>query len=231
MVRRLLVVLVVMTVFAALGFGWLQFADQPAYVVTVSLPRYHQIGEDDISEQRIARLRDRKLTDLVITDKTRIVGKYTGRDMSPGEILVDNGTLLDKLPPGRCFASGRCLAEGQTAWVLNASDVDTLGGRVGADDYVDIVLIDSKNKRLTFLIQKVMPLEVSEGAFLFGFTPEQVAILRGITAEGELQMGLLLNQSPNELQDLLKQYSMDWRQVPSGLFPLPTPTPIPQGDQ
>lgn len=227
MVKKIAIILLAVSVMALLGIGYLQFSDQSLYVVSSNLPRYHQITEENLAEQRFARLRDRKLNELIIFDKNQIIGKYASRDLAAGEIFVNNGMLLDRLPPGRCFSSGRCLEDSQTAWVFNADAVDTLGGRVGLDDYVDIVLIDTTNKRLTFLVQKIKPLEVKDAEFLFGFTPEQVAVLRGITAEGQLKIGLLLNQEPNQLQQLLQQYSMDYRQVPSNLFPLPTPTPTP----
>ncbi len=225
MVRKIAIVLLILSVMALLGLGYLQFSNDSAFVLVRAVKKYHQITEDDISEQRFARLRDRKLNELIITDKSRIVGKYAGRDMSEGEILVNNGALLNELPPGRCFSSGRCLEDGQTAWILNANEVDTLEGRIGLDDYVDIILINRARKRLIFLVQKVKPLDINGSSFLFGFTPEQIAVLRGIESGSEFQMGLLLNQEPNELQNLLEQYSMDYRQIPSDLFPLPTPTP------
>jgi len=135
--------------------------------------------------------------------------------------------LLDQLPAGRCFSSGRCLTDDQTAWVLNADTVDTVGGRVGPDDYVDIVLIDAERKKLTFFIQKIKALEVNGGEFLFGFSAEEVAVLRGIQAEGKVKLGLLLSQEPNQLREQFKQYSMEYTQIPTGLFPLPTPTGLP----
>lgn len=225
MVRKIAIVLLFISVLALLGLGYLQFSNDSAYVLTTDISRYHKITEDDIEETRFARLRDQKLNSLIITNKGQVVGKYAGRDMFSGEILVNNSTLLNELPPGRCFSTGRCLEEGQTSWILNADSVDTVGGRVTEDDYIDIVLIDPTRKRLTFLVQKIKPLEVKGGEFLFGFTPEQVAILRGMMAEGELKIGLLLNQEPNEVQELLQQYSMDYRNIPSDLFPLPTPEP------
>jgi len=227
MVRKIAIVLLMIAVLALLGLGYLQFTNDSVYVLAVDVPRYHQFGAEDISEQRMAKLRDEKLKQLVITTPGQIVGKYAGREMKAGEILVNNGALLDTLPPGRCFSTGRCLEDNQTAWILTADTVDTVGGRVGPDDYVDIVLIDAERKKLTFFIQKIKALEVNAGEFLFGFSPEQVAVLRGIQAEGKVRLGLLLSQEPNELQEQFKQYSMDYAQVSRELFPLPTPTATP----
>lgn len=227
MVRKIVIVLLILSVFALLGLGYLQFANDSAYVLARNLPRYHQITAGDLTEQRFARLRDERLKALIITNQGQIVGKYAGREMQAGEILVNNGALLSELPPGRCFSSGRCLEEGQTAWEISFNEVDTVGGRVTLDDYIDIILIDDTNKKLTFFLQKMKPLEISGGKFLFGFTPEQVAVLRGMQGAGEFRMGLLLNQENNALQEQFKEYSMDYRQFSSDLFPLPTPTPTP----
>ena len=230
MVRRIALVLLVMAVLALIGIGYLQFSDESAYIAARDITRYQRITNDDVIEVRFARLRDRNLQHL-ITDKSGVVGKYAARDIPAGEIFVDNGTLLNRLPPGRCFSSGRCLEEGQTAWMMPVNAVDTLGGRVGLDDYVDIVLIDSQRKRITLLVQKIRPLDIGGGDegkyFIFGFTPEQVAVLRGIAAEENLRLGLLLTQENNELRDLYQQYTMDYQRVPADLFPLPTPTPTP----
>jgi hypothetical protein len=128
MVRKIAIVLLLVAVLALLGLGYLQFTNDSVYVLAGDLPRFHQLAAGDLAEQRLAKLRDERLKQLVITDPGQIVGKYTGREMKAGEILVDNGTLLDQLPAGRCFATGRCLADDQTAWVLNADGVDTVSG-------------------------------------------------------------------------------------------------------
>ncbi len=225
MIRKIAVVLLFVSIMALVGIGYLQFTDDPVYVLARDLPRYHKISADDITEQKLARLRDEKLKELIITNSGQIIGKYTSRAMTAGEVMVNNKTLLTELPAGRCFSSGRCLEEGQTAWEMSAGEVDTVGGRVTPDDYIDIILIDNQNKRLIFFIQKIKPLEIRDGKFLFGFSPEQVAVLRGFQGAAEFRMGLLLNQEPNELQEQFKEYSMDYTQLKTGLFPLPTPTP------
>lgn len=231
MVRKIAIVLLLISIAALLGVGYLQFTNDSAYVLAHDIPRYHKIGAGDITEQRIARLRDDRLKALIITNQGQIVGKYAGRAMEKGEILVNNGSLLRELPPGRCFSSGRCLAEGETAWEMPVDKVDTLGGRVTLDDYVDIILIDHQRQRLIYFIQKIRPLEIKNNKFLFGFTPEQVAVLRGLQGAGEFGMGLLLNQEPNELQEHYKEYSMDYLQFRPDLFPLPTPTPTPEAEE
>lgn len=228
MVRKIVIVLLILSVFALLGLGYLQFSDDSAWVLAHDIPRYHQLAAGDLTEQRFARLRDERLKALIITNQGQIVGKYASREMQAGEILVNNGALLADLPPGRCFSSGRCLEEGQTAWEIGFNEVDTVGGRVTLNDYVDIILIDDARKRLTFFLQKIRPLEITGSTFLFGFTPEQVAILRGMQGASEFRMGLLLNQENNELQEQFKEYSMDYRQFSSDLFPMPTPTPTPE---
>lgn len=228
MVRRIALVLLLIAILALIGIGYLQFSDESAYIAARDITRYEQIAEEDVTEVRFAKLRDRNLQHL-ITDKTGVVGKYAGRDIIAGEIFVDNETLLSELPPGRC------LPEGYTAWLMPVEPVDTLGGRVTLNDYVDIVLIDPVRQRLTLLVQKIQPLDINEGSdqesyFIFAFTPEQVAVLDGIAAAENLKLGLLLNQEPNQLQALLQQYSMDYRQVPAGLFPLPTPIATPAAE-
>lgn len=230
MVRKIAVVLLLISILALLGVGYLQFTNDSVYVLARDLPRYYKITVEDITEQKLARLRDAALKDLIITNPNRIIGKYTSREMIAGEIFVNNETLLAELPPGRCFSSGRCLEEGQTAWEMSAGAIDTVSGRVTLDDYVDIILIDNENKRLIFFIQKIRPLEIKDGKFLFGFTPEQVAVLRGFQGAEEFKMGLLLNQEPNELKEQFKEYSMDYTQLRTGLFPLPTPTPTPPAE-
>jgi hypothetical protein len=110
--------------------------------------------------------------------------------------------------------------------MMPVDGVDTLGGRVTLKDYMDIILIDNENKRLTMLVQMAQPLEIEDGQFIFGFTPEQVAILRGLSEDENLKLAILLNQDNNALHDLLQQYTMDYRQFSTNHFPLPTPTPI-----
>ena len=113
MVRKIAIVFLTISIFALLGVGYLQFTNDSTYVLAQNIPRYHKITAEDITEQRIARLRDEKLKALIITNPGQIVGKYAGREMKAGEIFVNNDTLLKELPRGRCFSSGRCLEEGQ----------------------------------------------------------------------------------------------------------------------
>jgi hypothetical protein len=222
MVRKIALVLLVMAVLALIGIGYLQFSDQSAYIAATAIPRFQQIEDGHLTQVRFAKLRDQNLQHL-ITDKGQIVGKYASRDIAGGELFVDKAQiLLDKLPDGRCFASGRCLKEGDTAWMMPVDSVDTLGGRITLSDYIDIILIDTQNKRLTMLVQMVQPLEIEDGHFIFGFIPEQVAILRGLSADGELKLALLLNQDTNTLHALLQQYTMDYRQFSTREFARPS---------
>jgi hypothetical protein len=226
-VRKIALVLFVIAVLALIGIGYLQFADESAYIAATVIPHYQKIEAGHLTEVRFAKLRDRNLQHL-ITDQAQIVGKYASRDIVSGELFVDNtGVLLDELPGGRCFASGRCLKDGDTAWMMPVDQVDTLGGRVTLEDYLDIVLIDRENKRLTLMVQMIQPLEIADGQFIFGFSPAQVSILRGLAEDENLRLAILLNQDKNTLHELLQQYTMDYRQFPADLFPLPTSTPLP----
>lgn len=236
MVRKIAIVLIVLTLFALLGLGYLQFTSETAYVAAGAIRQGQKISDENVTEINFAKLRDKKAAELIIKSKEDIVGKYAMSDIAADTIFTQNGTLSDSPPPGRCFSTGRCLPEGYTAWIFTGTEADTLGGTVQADDLLDIMLVDVARKQVTTMVQKVKPLEILNGnVFIFAFTPEQAAILNGITGtsteettEGNnLYLALQLNQSPNPPLALLQRYTMDYTAIRADLFPLPQETPTP----
>jgi len=242
MARRIAVIFIFLSLFALLGLGYVQFSSDTAWVAARTIRKNTRITADDVTQISFAKLRDKKAAALVITDKNKVVGKYATADIRANTLFVNNGMLSDKPPAGRCFSTGRCLPEGYTAWMFTGTEQDTLGGTITANDLLDIVLVDTKNKQVTTLVQKIKPLEKKNNVFIFAFTPQQVAILNGIQGAqatdtegvGALHLTLQLNQNPNPPQALLQRYSMDYTAIPPNLFPLPEETPVPtpalQGD-